>query len=223
VLDLLTRDPHTAHHIVLELAEHFVSDNPPGALVDRMAAAFHKSDGDLREVMRAMIYSPEFWSRDAYRAKVKTPFELVVSAARALGTDVDSAQPLVNWITRIGEPLYQCLPPTGYSDKGAAWVNAGALLNRLNFALALANNRVAGSQVQIAPLLGTEAETDPYQALERAINLLLAGQISAATRSTLEKQSADPQIAQIKSAGVAQVNLGTIAGLVLGTPEFQQR
>jgi uncharacterized protein (DUF1800 family) len=135
-LDLLARDPHTAHHIALELAQHFVSDTPPGVLVDRMAVAFRKSGGDLRETMHAMIYSPEFWSRAAYRAKIKTPFELVVSAARALGADVDTALPLVNWVTRIGEPLYQCLPPTGYSDKASAWVNAGALLNRLNFALA---------------------------------------------------------------------------------------
>ena len=223
VLDLLARDPHTAHHIALELAQHFVSDNPPPALVDRMALAFRKSGGDLREVMRAMIYSPEFWSRAAYRAKIKTPFELVASAARALGADVDSAVPLVNWVSRIGEPLYQCLPPTGYSDKAAAWVNAGALLNRLNFALALAGNRVAGSQVQIAPLLGAEAQTDPYLALERAVNVFLSGQISANTRSTLEKQSADPQIVQIKSGATTQANLGTITGLVLGAPEFQQR
>ena len=223
VLELLTRDPHTAHHIALELAQRFVSDNPPGALVDRMAVAFRKSGDDLRQVMRVMVYSPEFWSRSAYRAKIKTPFELVVSAARALGTDVDTALPLVNWITRIGEPLYQCLSPTGYSDKASAWVNAGALLNRLNFALALAGNRVAGSQVQIAPLLGAEAETDPYQALERAVDLFLAGQISVNTRSTLERQSADLQIVQIKSAATTQVNLGTITGLVLGTPEFQQR
>jgi len=223
VLDLLARDPHTAHHLALELAQHFVSDNPPAALVDRMAAAFRKTGGDLREVTRAMFYSPEFWSRSAYRAKIKTPFELVVSTTRALGTDVDTALPLVNWITRIGEPLYQCLPPTGYSDKASAWVNAGALLNRLNFALALAGNHVAGSEVQIAPLLGAEAETDPYQALERAVNLFLAGQMSATTRSTLEKQSADPQIVQIKSGTTTQVNLGTITGLVLGTPEFQQR
>jgi uncharacterized protein (DUF1800 family) len=188
-----------------------------------MAVAFRKTGGDLREVMRAMVYSPEFWSRSAYRAKIKTPFELVVSTTRALGTDVDTALPLVNWITRIGEPLYQCLPPTGYSDKASAWVNAGALLNRLNFALALAGNHVAGSEVQIAPLLGAEAETDPYQALERAVNLFLAGQMSATTRSTLEKQSADPQIVQIKSGTTTQVNLGTITGLVLGTPEFQQR
>jgi uncharacterized protein (DUF1800 family) len=223
VLDLLARDPHTARHIALELAQHFVSDNPPRAIVDRMAVAFRKSGGDLRDVMRAMIYSSEFWSRAAYRAKIKTPFELVVSATRALGADVDTALPLVNWITRIGEPLYQCLPPTGYSDKASAWVNAGALLNRLNFALALASSRVAGSEVQIAPLLGAEAQTDPYQALERAVNLFLAGQISATTRSTLEKQSADPQIVQIKSGTTTQVNLGTITGLVLGTPEFQQR
>ena len=222
-LDLLARDPHTAHHIALELAQHFVSDTPPGVLVDRMALAFRKSGGDLRETMHTMIYSPEFWSRAAYRAKIKTPFELVVSAARALGADVDTALPLVNWVTRIGEPLYQCLPPTGYSDKASAWVNAGALLNRLNFALALAGNRVAGSQVQIAPLLGSEAETDPNQALERAVNLFLAGQVSANTRSTLERQSADPRIVQIKSGVTTQVNLGTITGLVLGAPEFQQR
>jgi hypothetical protein len=115
------------------------------------------------------------------------------------------------------------LPPTGYSDKASAWVNAGALLNRLNFALAMAGNRVAGSQVQIASLLGSEAEADPYQALERAINVFLAGQISVNTRSTLERQSGDPQIVQIKSGATTQVNLGTITGLVLGAPEFQQR
>ena len=127
----------TAQHIAFELAQHFVSDAPPEALVERMAKTFQKSDGDLREVMRTMIYSPEFWSRATYRAKVKRPFELVVSTARALGADVDDATPLVGWVARIGEPLYQCQPPTGYSDKAEAWVNTGALLNRLNYAIAL--------------------------------------------------------------------------------------
>ena len=223
VLDLLAHDPHTAHHIALELAEYFVSDNPPETLVNRMAATFRKSGGDLREVMHAMIYSPEFWSRAAYRAKVKTPFQLVVSAARALGADVDTALPLVNWIGRIGEPLYQCLPPMGYSDAASAWVNSGALLNRLNFALTLASNHLNGTQVQIASLLGTEAQTDPYQALERAIDLFLAGQVAPNTRATLVRESADPKIVQMKSGGTTQVNLGTITGLVLGAPEFQQR
>ena len=114
-----------------------MSDNPPAPLVARMARTFQSSDGDIRAVMHTMIYSPEFWSREAYRAKIKTPFELVISAVRALGTDVDTPMPLVQWVGRIGEPLYQCQPPTGYADKAEAWVNTGALLNRLNFSLTL--------------------------------------------------------------------------------------
>ena len=135
VIDLLVHHPSTAKFISTKLARRFVSDNPPPALVARMAQTFQSSDGDIRAVMKTMIYSPEFWSRDAYRAKVKTPFELVVSTARALGTDVDTPMPLVQWAGRIGEPLYQCQPPTGYSDKADAWVNTGALLNRLNYSL----------------------------------------------------------------------------------------
>jgi uncharacterized protein (DUF1800 family) len=224
VLDLLAKNPHTAHHIALELAQHFVSDTPPDALVNRMAKAFQKSGGDLREVMRTMIYSPEFWSRDAYRAKVKRPFELVVSTARALGADVDDAMPLVGWIARIGEPLYQCVPPTGYSDKAETWVNSGALLNRLNYAIALAGNHIRGSEIELPPLLGTDVKGDPYQALDRAVTTFLAGQVSDSTRSTLEKESSDPQALSAQLAGaVKEVNLAVITGLVLGSPEFQQR
>jgi len=224
VLDLLSKNPHTGHHIALELAQHFVSDAPPDALVARMAKTFQKSGGDLREVMRTMIYSPEFWSRETYRAKVKRPFELVVSTARALGADVDDAMPLVGWITRIGEPLYQCVPPTGYSDKAETWVNSGALLSRLNYAIALAGNHIRGSEIELPPLLGTDAAADPYQALDRAVATFLAGQVSETTRSTLEKESSDPRAlsAQLSSA-VKEVNLAVITGLVLGSPEFQQR
>src|ERR1700687_4812639 len=123
-----------------------------------MAQAFQSSDGDIRAVLKAMIYSPEFWSRAGYRAKIKTPFELVVSTARALGTDVDTPMPLVQWTGRIGEPLYQCQPPTGYADKSDAWVNVntGALLNRLNYSLALAGNKVRGSRSGGGSLLGAE-------------------------------------------------------------------
>jgi uncharacterized protein (DUF1800 family) len=224
VLDLLVKNPRTAHHIALELAQHFVSDTPPEPLVQRMAKAFQKSGGDVREVMHAMIYSPEFWSRATYRAKVKRPFELVVSTARALGAEVDDAMPLVGWMGRIGEPLYQCQPPTGYSDKAEAWVNTGALLNRLNYAIALASNRVRGSQVQLTPLLGSDAMDDPYQALDRAENTFLAGQVSEATRATLERESADPKIAAAAfPEGAKRADLGVIAGLVLGAPEFQRR
>ena len=158
VIDLLAKNPNTAKFISTKLARRFVSDNPPPALVDRMAKTFQKSDGDIREVMRTMIYSPEFWSREAYRAKVKTPYELVVTSVRALGTDVDTPMPLVQWVGRIGEPLYQCQPPTGYSDKAETWVNTGALLNRLNFSLALAGNKVRGSRSDVAALLETIAK-----------------------------------------------------------------
>ena len=224
VLDLLVKNPHTAHHIALELAQHFVSDNPPDALVNRMAKSFQKSGGDIRETMRAMIYSPEFWSKETYRAKVKRPFELVVSTARALDADVDDAMPLVQWIARIGEPLYQCVPPTGYSDKAEAWVNSGALLNRLNYAIALAGNHIRGSEIQLSPLLGNDAAADPYQALDRAVTAFLAGQVSDSTRSTLEKESSDPKAVSVQLAGnVKQANLAVITGLVLGSPEFQQR
>ncbi len=224
VLDILARDPHTAHHISFELAQRFVSDNPPDALVDRMAQTFLNTDGDIREVLHTMIYSPEFWSKDAYRAKIKTPFELVASATRAVGAEVDVPLMLVQWTNRIGQPLYQCEPPTGYSDKADAWVNTGALLNRMNFSLALTANRLRGAQVDMDALLGSNGVTDPNAILDRSIQTLLSGEMSATTRDTLEKQLSDPQILQATLGDpVKQVNAAIIAGLVLGSPEFQRR
>jgi uncharacterized protein (DUF1800 family) len=224
VLDLLARHPSTAKFISTELARRFVSDTPPPELVARMARTFHDSDGDIKAVMHTMIWSPEFWSREAYRAKIKSPFELVVSAARALGTDVDTPLPLVAWIGRIGEPLYQCQPPTGYSDKADAWVNTGALLNRLNFSLMLAENKMRGSRSDVGSLLGLESTKDPKDALDRAVQVFLGGQAAPTTVETLEKQLNNPQILQAKlDDPVKQVDLGVVAGLVLGAPEFQRR
>src|SRR5712664_676030 len=154
VIDLLVHHPNTAKFISTKLARRFVSDNPPASLVNRMAETFKSSDGDIRAVLKTLIWSPEFWSRESYRAKIKTPFELVVSAVRALRTDVDTPMPLVQWVGRIGEPLYQCQPPTGYADKADAWVNTGALLNRLNYSLALAGNKMRGARTDVASLLG---------------------------------------------------------------------
>ncbi len=189
-----------------------------------MAKTFQKSDGDIREVMRTMIYSPEFWSREAYRGKVKKPFELVVSSVRALGTDVDTPMPLVQWVGRIGEPLYQCQPPTGYSDKAETWVNTGALLNRLNFSLALAGNKVRGSRSDVAALLGSDSSADAKAALDRAVAVFLGGQAASGTVETLLRQLDNPQIVQAKlDDPVKQVDLGVVTGLVLGAPEFQRR
>jgi uncharacterized protein (DUF1800 family) len=150
VLDILARHPSTAHFIASKLVRRFVSDTPPSALVDRVAERFRKTDGDLREVVRAILTSPEFYATDLYHAKIKTPFEFVVSAVRATGADVQDARPLVRQIAELGMPLYQCQPPTGYKDTADAWVNTGALVGRMNFGLALAANRIRGVAVSNA-------------------------------------------------------------------------
>jgi uncharacterized protein (DUF1800 family) len=224
VLDLLARDPHTAHHLSFEIARHFVSDNPPDVLVDRMAQTYQSTDGDIRAVLHTMIYSPEFWSRQAYRAKIKTPFELVASAARAVGAESDVPLALVQWTGRIGEPLYQCQPPTGYPDKADAWVNTGALLNRLNYSLALAGNRLPGVHTDVRELLGGDGPRQPRAVLDQAIAVLLSGEASSQTRETLQKQMDDPRVLQASlDDPITQVNQGIVAGLVLGAPEFQRR
>jgi len=224
VIKLLSRDPHTARHISQQLAQHFVADTPPPALVDRMTKTFEEKDGEIKAVLHTMIYSPEFWSRTAYRAKIKTPFELVVSAARAVGADVQIPLPLVMWTARIGEPLYQCQPPTGYKDDAATWVNTGALLNRLNYSLTLAGNRLRGARVDITTLLGDDAYNDSKLALDRSLERLLDNDVAEGTRQTLEKQLDDPTILQASlDDKVTKVNAGTVAGLVLGAPEFQRR
>ena len=223
-LKFLAASPKTARHISLELARHFVSDNPPAPLVDRMTSSYLVSGGDIRAVLHAMIYSPEFWSRDAYRSKVKTPFELVASTARALNSDVVVSLPLVMWSGKMGEPLFQCQPPTGYSDVAQTWVNTGALLNRLNFALAFASDHMAGAKVDLAQLMGQDASTDPEIALSKSVDVFLGGQIAPGTRQTLEARLNDPQILQARlDDPVKQVNEGLVSGLVLGSPEFQRR
>ena len=130
VLDILAAHPSTARFIATKLARRFVSDTPPPALVDRAAARFRATDGDLREVTRTILTSPEFLAPDAYDAKVKTPFEFVVSALRATATEVGDARPLVRELQQLGMPLYMCQPPTGYKDTADAWVNTGALVSR---------------------------------------------------------------------------------------------
>ncbi|HEX4003271.1 MAG TPA: DUF1800 domain-containing protein [Candidatus Acidoferrales bacterium] len=223
-LAMLANDPHTAKFISTELARHFVSDTPPPALVARMTKTYESTGGDIRSVLKTMIYSPEFWSKETYRAKVKTPFELVASTARALDADVSVSLPLAVWVGRMGEPLFLCQPPTGYSDKASTWVNTGALLNRLNFALGFATDRMAGANVDLADLFGEDASKDPQMALTRATDLFLDGQLAPTTMQTLEARLNDPQILQARlDDPVKQVNEGLLSGLVLGTPEFQRR
>jgi uncharacterized protein (DUF1800 family) len=221
VLNLLAHHPATAHSISLQLAKRFVADDPPPALVERMSRTFLAKDGDLREVMRTMINSSEFWSMGAYQAKVKTPFEMVVSAIRASPASLDSAFALGNEIQKLGEPLYRKIEPTGYSSANAEWMSSGSLLERMNFAIALAHNRVPGVRLDTATWQ-SEAQGDPMQ----IAHTLLDADPSAPTRKAIQKAIDNPdlqnQLAAGAQAGPPQLP-SLIAGLTLGSPEFQKR
>jgi uncharacterized protein (DUF1800 family) len=222
VLRMLAHSPKTAHFISEKLAMRFVADDPPVTLVERMTQAFLKKDGDIREVLRTMFKSPEFWSPQAYRAKVKTPLEFVVSAVRASGAQVDDARPLVGTLNNMGMMPYGMMPPTGYSMKADAWVNSSALLGRMNFALGLAAGKVRGITLDAAQL--APGATDAQQALASLENSLLAGEISKQTHDTISKQLEDPKISQRRLDDPSRPpNVAAIAGLILGSPEFQRR
>ncbi|HSS50505.1 MAG TPA: DUF1800 domain-containing protein, partial [Thermoanaerobaculia bacterium] len=152
VLDVLAAHPATAHHLAYQLAVRFVSDHPSPQLVDRLAGVYRQSGGDIRRVVRAIAESPEFWSPEARGSKVKSPFELAASALRALGADIQVPKRTLDWIARLGEPLYSYQPPTGYPDRNEAWLSSGTLLSRLNFGLQLASGRLAGVKVDAAAL-----------------------------------------------------------------------
>jgi uncharacterized protein (DUF1800 family) len=151
LLHMLATRPATAKFISRKLAVRFVGDDPPQSLVDRMAKSYLHSDGDISEVLKTLFHSPEFWAPDAYRAKVKTPLEYVVSAARASNANIDNLQPLANALRDMGMPLYGAVPPTGYKWDASDWVSTGALVNRMNFALTLAANKLPGIGITWSP------------------------------------------------------------------------
>jgi len=163
VLDVLARHPATAHFIARQLAIRFVADDPPEPLVKRMAATFLKKDGELRAVMETMLKSPEFWSRGAYRSKLKSPLEMVASSLRALDAQADFAFGLENQLRQLGEPLYAKAEPTGYSNVGRDWINSAALLARMNFSLALENNSIPGVRVASQPGEGVRLGSPEFQ------------------------------------------------------------
>jgi uncharacterized protein (DUF1800 family) len=230
VLHILAHHPSTAKLISTKLAQRFVSDSPPPALVDRMARTFLKKDGDIREVLKTMLDSPEFWGEDDYRAKVKTPLEFVVSALRVTQADITDARPLTQQLQRMGMPLYGMQPPTGYSMKAETWVNSSALLERMNFALALSAGRLKGVRVDSEQWLAGEPVSLPVEApasqqtLDALESCLLAGEVSEQTHRTIAARLNDPEISQRRLDDPARApNVSLIAGLLLGSPEFQRR
>jgi uncharacterized protein (DUF1800 family) len=251
VLHMLAVSPVTAHHVSLQIAQRFVSDNPPPTLVDAMAATWVKTGGDIREVLRTMLESPQFWSKDAYRAKVKTPEEYVISAVRATGGEVVHPAALVEAIGQLGMPLYGCQTPNGYSWMADAWLNSGELLDRMNFSLALADNN-AGTVMGWDKLMSIEGQVGvTADAKEGKLeNLLLDGVVSERTRSAALAQLAQQQgaagngqrpqlpkpvnfvrpreygqllqsVAPLPPPGDQDAAL--LGGLLLGSPDFQRR
>ncbi|MFN2497463.1 MAG: DUF1800 domain-containing protein [Pyrinomonadaceae bacterium] len=254
VLDILAHRPATAKFIATKLVRYFVSDNPPTALVNRVAATFSKSNGDIRETLRAIFFSPEFNSPEAYRAKVKRPFELAISAIRTLGGETNGGPGLHQWIARMGEPLYGFQTPNGYSDAAESWVNTGGLLERLNFGLTLASNRIPGTRVDLKRFLDNSSSDsfDKSQMMDRFLNVIVAGDMSAKTRETLLKQINDQTTLPVPAAARTDMNapaqdeimqqrparqrqqlarvdanitdpITKIVGLILGSPEFQRQ
>jgi len=224
MLDILAHHPSTAKFVCKKLAMRFVSDNPPQSLVDRMADTFMKKDGDIREVLLTLFHSPEFWAADAYRAKVKTPLEFIASSARASGVDIQNALPMVQALNRMGMPLYGMQPPTGYSTKADAWVNSSALLTRMNFALQLGSGRLPGTATNPQLLLHGSPPQDSNAALAALEGEILSGDVSAQTHAVIQKQLNDPEVMQRKLDDPGRTpNYGVIAGLIMGSPEFQRR
>jgi uncharacterized protein (DUF1800 family) len=257
ILHQLATSPATAHHLSQQLAERFVSDTPPPSLVDRMAKSYLHSDGDIRQVLRTLFTSPEFWSREAYRAKVKTPEEFVLSAVRATGGEVQRPAIVLNAMNQLGMPFFGCQTPNGYSWTAGAWVNSGDLLTRINIALALAGHKL-GTATDLDALMkikGPDAAT-AAQKEARLEAVFLDGQLNPQARQTVLQQ-ADELAGQgpialpgseppkpgprqagampVRAAFVQVMDLATpipapadkqaalVAGLLLGSPDFQKR
>jgi uncharacterized protein (DUF1800 family) len=227
VLDIIARHPSTARFIITKLARHFIADDPPADVVDRCAATFTRTDGDIRETMRCIVRSPEFFSRANYRAKVKTPFELVASALRALGAPADTTARYPALVAQLGQPTYGHLTPEGWPDRGEAWMNSGAILNRINLGLRLAAGQVPGVKlvnwspsVRLGPM-------PPEAQVAGVVDELLGGDVSEDTRRIL-LTGENPMLTKVagapnKPATPRLSGLAAVVGLALGSPEFQRR
>ncbi|MEA2691671.1 MAG: hypothetical protein QOJ16_1058, partial [Acidobacteriota bacterium] len=196
VLDILAVQPATARHLATQLAARFVADQPPKALVDRLTAVYLESQGDIRQVLRAIAASPEFWSPEARGAKIKSPFELAASAIRAVNGDLKNPKETLQWVAKIGQPLYAYQAPTGYPDRAESWVNTGSLLNRMNFGLQLASGRVRGVDVDLVALNGGHEPESREQALHTYAGLLMPERDLTAALKVLKPMVTQPDLAR---------------------------
>ena len=213
LLAFLANSPATMHHVSRQLCSRFVADDPPDGCVDAAAAAWQRTGGDIREVLRAIFHSPDFWAQQNVRAKVKTPLEFVISAVRAVGADPDTTARLAQVVARLGQPLYLHVAPDGYAERQEDWLNSGALLARMNAAVAIAAGRLPGATVNLDSLVPATGDRD---ALVAAVNdRILAGTMSEHTKAVIRDQLSD--ISDPKQARALAI------GLALGGPDFQRQ
>jgi uncharacterized protein (DUF1800 family) len=199
VLDIVARHPSTARFVTRKLVRHFVSDSAPPVLVNQCASVFTKTEGDIRETMRCIVNSPEFFSRSAYRAKVKTPFEVVASALRAMNAQPDTTPRAAQLVARLGQPIFGRQTPDGWPDRGDAWMNTGAILNRINFGLALAAGRVPGATLANWPYTASLQQQSRPAQVDGVIKAVLGGQSSPETRSIL-LSGENPMVQKLSAA-----------------------
>jgi uncharacterized protein (DUF1800 family) len=244
VLDILATHPSTARFIATKLARRFISDDPPQSIIDRAAAVFLKTDGSIRETLRAIVTSPEFFSTTAYRAKMRSPFEYVAASMRALNAETDGDRPVLDAIGRMGQPVFGRITPDGYADRANQWLASGAMIARFNFASALAANRVKGTKIDVGRLLSGVDEAKKDSVAMKLIHLTISGEVSNRTRTVLGKTlrsetALNPTTLSTKTG--ANVSVGydakvatnpssppplyvtELITLLIGSPEFQQR
>lgn len=219
VLDLLARHPSTARFISRKLCVRLVGDDPPAALVERAARTWARTDGDLREVVRTIVLSPEFFAQAAWRAKVKTPFELVASTARAFGAPPDTTPRAAQAVAQLGQPIFGHQAPNGWPDQARDWMNTGAILNRINFGFAVVTQR-GGGPLAAWPPTREAAPLPRAQQVDRVVAELLGGDVSRDTRTILESGD-HPLVAP--GARPAAGGWPQLVALTLGAPEFQRR
>jgi uncharacterized protein (DUF1800 family) len=241
VIEILSKHPSTARFVSKKLCQRFVCDDPPAQLVERVSRVFLKTDGDIREVIRAILTSAEFNSAAAFRAKVKSPLELAASAIRAIDGDTNGAPALHEWIRRMGEPLYQFAFPTGYGEDSAKWMNTGVFFNRINYAVALANNQINGTSYDPLRLVATGTVENPDELTARLSALIVHTRLSpeslravqnglnapasdAAAVGTAMNSGRPPQPVQTRAeANPERRRIAQLVGLLMGTAEFQRR
>ncbi|MES2848480.1 MAG: DUF1800 domain-containing protein [Bacteroidota bacterium] len=196
LINMLAHHSSTAKFIARKLAVRFVSDNPPQTLVDKMAASFTKNDGDIKEVLVTMVSSPEFWQKEAMREKTKSPFELTISAVRAVNANVEAPYMLYQWVSKMGQKLYYYQAPTGFPDKGQYWINTGSLLNRMKFGLAFASQKIPGVSFNLAALNNNHEPESAEDALKKYCTIIMPERNLDETIKRLGPMINDPSIQQ---------------------------